>query len=156
MWSRLFAEHTKLRMYTKVRLRNSRSQFQRAVTPTRLWLAGAGWSQSPGIGVRLGQLPPLPPSWPQSRSNPTVLENNHGGFVTEIFAFERTSCLLTTAKILGAELFWLLSLRAVAPERLFSEVDLSFAVVSILKIIIDGFLSFHFHLFENMNHNFLY
>jgi len=38
-----------------------------------------------------------------------VLENNHGGFVTEIFAFERTSCLLTTAKILGAELFWLFS-----------------------------------------------
>ena len=106
MGSRLLAKHTKLRMYTKFRLQNSRIWFHRAVTPTRLWLAGAGWSQSPGIGVRLGQ---QPPSWPQSRSEPTVLENNHGGFVTEIFAFERTSCLLTTAKILGAELFWLLS-----------------------------------------------
>ena len=88
MGSQLFAEHTKLRMYTKCRLRNSRGWLQRAVTPTRLWLAGAGWSQSPGIGVRLGQ---LPPSWPQSRSEPTVQENNDGGFVTEIFAFDRTS-----------------------------------------------------------------
>ena len=58
MGSRLLAEHTKLRMYTKFRLRNSRIWFHRAVTPTRLWLAGAGWSQSPGIGVRLGQQPP--------------------------------------------------------------------------------------------------
>ena len=58
MVSRLLPEHTKLRMYTKFRLRNSRIWFHRAVTPTRLWLAGAGWSQSPGIGVRLGQQPP--------------------------------------------------------------------------------------------------
>ena len=58
MGSRLLPEHTKLRMYTKFRLRNPRIWFQRAVTPTRLWLAGAGGSQSPGIGVRLGQLPP--------------------------------------------------------------------------------------------------
>ena len=36
----------------------ARIWFHRAVTPTRLWLAGAGWSQSPGIRVRLGQLPP--------------------------------------------------------------------------------------------------
>ena len=58
MGSRLLPEHTKLRMYTKFRLQNSRIWFHRAVTPTRLWLAGAGWSQSPGIGARLGQLPP--------------------------------------------------------------------------------------------------
>ena len=106
MRSRLLAEHTELRMYTKFRLQYSRIWFLRAVTPTRLWLAGAGWSQSPGIGVRLGQ---LPPSWPQSRSEPTVLENNHGGFVTEIFAFDRKSSLLTTAKILVTKLFWVLS-----------------------------------------------
>ena len=65
MVSRLLAKHTKLRMYTKFRLQNSRIWFHRAVTPTRLWLAGAGLSQSPGIGARLGQ---QPPSWPQSRS----------------------------------------------------------------------------------------
>ena len=48
MGSRLLAKHTKLRMYTKFRLQNSRIWFHRAVTPTRLWLAVAGWSQSPG------------------------------------------------------------------------------------------------------------
>ena len=57
MGSRLFTEHTKLRMYTKFRLQNSGTWFHRAVTPIRLWLAGAGWSQSPGIKIRLGQLP---------------------------------------------------------------------------------------------------
>ena len=40
MGSRLFVEHTKLRMYTKCRLRNPHVSLQRAVTPTRLWLAG--------------------------------------------------------------------------------------------------------------------
>ena len=36
-------------------------------------------------------------------------EQPHGGFVTEIFAFERTSCVRLTLKFLGAELLWLVS-----------------------------------------------